>query len=276
MSDEAYQLSKSIGQIWGMAHSRFVVGRILLERGEAGPAIEAMNEAIRLSDLAFHPGVGFTNRHNLAWTYALMGDTQRGLDLARQLVEIRDSLYESVRSTPFVLLARIELLRGDLPAAQDAAQHFGPPQQLGTFLSAINIDRGLCDIEMAIADHDDGRAIAAAADLLAFLRAMDFRVGMSDALLLTAKALLAEQRADEAYTALGDARSVALEIGSRLTLWEIAWALSRIEAERGNDARAAQLKREARDTITYIADHAGTPELRTSFLNLPDVRAAMA
>jgi hypothetical protein len=46
-------------------------------------------------------------------------------------------------------------------------------------------------------------------------------------------------------------------------------------AERGEAEQAEALRREAREIVTFIAEHAGSAELRTSFLTRPSVRAVV-
>ncbi|MCZ7570592.1 MAG: adenylate/guanylate cyclase domain-containing protein [Ardenticatenaceae bacterium] len=69
------------------------------------------------------------------------------------------------------------------------------------------------------------------------------------------------------------AHAEAGALGSRRTSWPILFALSELEIRRGNLAEAETLRRQAREVVEYIADHAGTLELRAAFLNLPPVRA---
>jgi hypothetical protein len=47
--------------------------------------------------------------------------------------------------------------------------------------------------------------------------------------------------------------------------------LSQLEAERGNASASALLRERACAEVTFIADHAGTPELRVTFLARPEV-----
>jgi len=58
----------------------------------------------------------------------------------------------------------------------------------------------------------------------------------------------------------------------RRSLWPILSMLSQIEVQRGNTNEAENLHQQAREIIEYIADHA-PPDLRSSFLALPSVRA---
>ena len=64
-------------------------------------------------------------------------------------------------------------------------------------------------------------------------------------------------------------------MGARWSLWPILLTMSQLEAKRGHAAEADALRHQARELVEDIADHAGTPELRASFLNLPEVQAVM-
>jgi hypothetical protein len=108
------------------------------------------------------------------------------------------------------------------------------------------------------------------------LRRFSSPIYLADGLYLRSQALLFLGRADAAYDALMQARAEAEALGARRILWEILFALSQIEAERGNAAEAEALRRQAREIVEYIADHAGAPELRASFLGQPRVREALS
>ncbi len=64
-------------------------------------------------------------------------------------------------------------------------------------------------------------------------------------------------------------------MGIHRQVWEMYWALSRLETERGNESVAVQLKERARHEALGIAEHAGTPELRDVFLSRPDVQTIL-
>jgi tetratricopeptide (TPR) repeat protein len=97
---------------------------------------------------------------------------------------------------------------------------------------------------------------------------------LADALHFKGKALLAQGRVEAARAAWMEARAEAEALGSRRVLWPILAALAEIEAGRGHAAEAQGLRQQAREIITYIADHC-PPDLRNAFLNLADVRGAL-
>ena len=111
-------------------------------------------------------------------------------------------------------------------------------------------------------------------EFAARLRKFGVRTSLADALYLKGKALLAQNRTDEADETLNQARAEAEALGSRRARWPILAALAEIEAGRGNATQARTLRQQTRDIITYIADHC-PPDLRASFLSLPDVQAVV-
>ena len=70
--------------------------------------------------------------------------------------------------------------------------------------------------------------------------------------------LRAAARAEDARLALEKARLEAQSLGSRRTLWPILAELAELEAERGDQPAALELRRRAAEVIDYIAGHAGS------------------
>ena len=99
---------------------------------------------------------------------------------------------------------------------------------------------------------------------------------MPEALWLQGKALLALNKPEQAQQAFLEAQAIAGETEARRMLWLILWKLSQLEAATGNTDEAERLRRQARKIVAYIADHAGSAELRTSFLALPEVQTITA
>jgi tetratricopeptide (TPR) repeat protein len=133
----------------------------------------------------------------------------------------------------------------------------------------------LAEGELALAKQDYARAITLMDRLVTGLRALGIRPFIPDALYLKGRAYMAEGRLDEADMVLAEARAEADVLGGHGTLWQILIALYEAETRRGNQAEAQTLRQEARLAVEFIADHVGSPGLRASFLNLPQVRAVL-
>ena len=270
-SEEALSIGRSIGNVWGQAGSQAYVGLVYLERGEPDRAIAIMQESVRLGEQVGHPAPIVETRCDLAWTYGLLGATRDGLELTRlALARAADTYF--LRVYPIAVQARLHLLDGDLASAEAALQagyRELKPEGLQWFAPIL---LPLVEAELALARQDGAHAITVLNKLIADLRESRTRLFIADALYLKGKALLALGRLEEADAVLVEARAEAEALGSRRTLWPILIVMSEIDARRGNHAEADSRRRQAREIVEYIADHAGTPELRASFLGLPHVQ----
>jgi hypothetical protein len=174
------------------------------------------------------------------------------------------------------ILIRLHLLRAEVAEAE-ALLAILPPyrdlmEKLG-FIVPLWAGAALVKAEVALAKREFGAALTVMNDLLHDLRQAGIRLFLPDTLYLQGLALAGQGKAGDAVETLTQAQTEATALGSRRTLWPILVALSDLAAQRGATAEAAQLRRQAQEIIAYIADHAGTPELRASFLNQSNVRA---
>jgi hypothetical protein len=140
------------------------------------------------------------------------------------------------------------------------------------------IQVGLAAGEFAYCQHDFDRAIALMEQLYTDQRETGISYLRPDVLHLKGRALLEQgpTRAEEARATLVQARAEAEVLGSRRSLWPILITLAEIEQQSGHPAEAEALQQQARQIVEYIANHIETPELRTSFLNSPQVKAVSA
>ncbi len=74
---------------------------------------------------------------------------------------------------------------------------------------------------------------------------------------------------------LSDREGEAEELGSGRILWRILLEQSRLEAESGESARAAELGAEAGGAVSDVLEKLKDPELRESFSSLPDVQEVL-
>lgn len=127
----------------------------------------------------------------------------------------------------------------------------------------------LTDGQLALKMGDYERALAVTDDLLADLRQFGMRSEIPGTLAVIAQELLGLGQDEAARTRWQEARTEAEAIGSRRMLWPILFALSQLEPD---PIEAEDLRRQAQETVAYIADHISKAELRASFLALPQVR----
>jgi tetratricopeptide (TPR) repeat protein len=245
---------------------------VYAERGEIARAIEVAEECIRLGERAGFVVPAVQIRAQLAMTFDYVGDRPRARALLREACEAAEKLLPSWRAVPVAILALVHLHAGDLAAAETALREAEAGLDAETFISPAAFFLTLVGSELALAKQDYAQVIALVDDSAnSVMGRSGVRLLLTDILYLKGLALLALGQSDAARQTLLEARAEAEALTSRRTLWRILYALGEIEAARGNAAEAQSLRQQAREIIQYIADHS-PPELRQTFLNLPEVR----
>jgi len=274
LTAEARRISLQTGNAWGRAYSQYAACRAHLVLGDMAQAIAAMEECIHYADEA-----GFGNgiveaRCHLAELYGSLGGVERGMRLAREADAITSERFPAWRAISLSTLAYLYLYAGDLAAAEEAVQaafaHLGPDMAkagAAAFVAPVAT-------ELALAQGDGARALALAERSLGVVRGIGARTFVATGLFYKGRAQQLLGQSEEAATLLNEARAEAKALGTRRILWPILAALSVLAAERGNAPDAQMLRQQAREVITYIADHC-PPDLQDSFLHLPEVRAVL-
>ncbi len=167
------------------------------------------------------------------------------------------------------ILAQLHLLSGDLAAANTAiAQGKADPYAAGWPLHFMPVRMAECELALELGDVES--AASHADKLLIDLRQMGARMFVPRTLFFQGRAYLGMGRSDIGLDILMEARREAEEIGSLPSLWPILFSLSELEPDA---AESASLLRQTRNLLRAIAAKSPTPALRTSFLELPSVRA---
>ena len=268
ISEEAYQISQSINNLWGQSHSKFEIGNVYWDRGRPDQAIAEMQECLRLSEVANYLIPQVFTRADLAGVYGGLGAIERGLEIAHLALTVAEKQIPNLRSYALVRLAQLHLWQGNLAEAEvfvDQAKRVTDREAGPIFFQFVT----LADAEVALGQGIYEPALKMTNELLATLRDFGMRAFIPQGLYLQGRALLGLGQAASAREALLAAWTEAEAIGLRWILWQILAALSGLEP---NPNKAEPLRRQAREIIDHIADHA-PPDLRASFLSLPDVRA---
>jgi hypothetical protein len=108
------------------------------------------------------------------------------------------------------------------------------------------------------------------------LRRREIRLFATDALVLKARSLASAGQVDEAQRVLGEARSEAERREYRPVLWEVLRQLGEILDVQGNVEAARELQAEARRLVEGIAESIDGEELRSGFLDRPDVKVVLS
>lgn len=273
---EGARISQSIDNAWGHAGSLHASCYAYLECGNPGQAIEALQEAIYLSEQA---GLSLNlpfGRAALGWVYSTLGAFEAGVALCRQARIEAVDVPPVIRPWPLAMIALVEILNGNLAEAEATIQTSEIGLRMENLSYPTSVFVFLARVQLGLARGDTVRDVAQLDDQVAYLKNAGVRTFLPDALYLKSKALLAQSRVEEAHAGLTQARTMAKATGSRRSLWQILFALSQLEAQLGRTVAAQKFRGQAQEVIEFIADHAGSSELRTSFLNLPEVQVVLS
>ena len=294
-ADEALEIGRKIGNLWGQSYSLMIVGPVYHEKGLVGQAIRALRQAIGLAEQAKFHAPRFMSRLGLSWIYAYLGDHQASCRLMEEALVyaqtagmlvfslerqgiIFQSLLSFARGKPEEAMQKLaELDENYTPSVSEI--YYGPP--------ILNI---LGDIYLANHRYQD--LYQKADRILKLLQHNGVRLFAPDMHLYQGKALAGLGRPEEGLEALEAGQQEARAQGSLRCLWQILGCQARLFEELGDTARVASLRQEAIQIVDLIAgqivlpkddssaslpDTTGEDEwLRSTFLNLPEVRELYA
>jgi tetratricopeptide (TPR) repeat protein len=202
-----------------------------------------------------------------------LGSYEGGIRWCQKAAALNDKVPLFARPPTFALLARLWLRQSDLPQAQaalaDSLVDYDPNNTMPGVWSYITVPPA--QIEVGLALGETAQAEAAVGEMLAVLERLNYRGHQVEAWLMQAMVDLAQGRNEEAHTALQNGWELAETMGERQDSWRILWELSRLEAAAGKHDEAEHYRLQAREVVAYIADHAGSDELRASFVAMPEV-----
>ena len=130
--------------------------------------------------------------------------------------------------------------------------------------------------EIALEGNQYSKALSAAEKQANLVRSYGLWAYLPEPLYLKGRALLGQERLEEAFETLSIARNKAETLGMRRMSWPILAVMVGIENGRGNAAEVEVLRREGAEIVNYIAGHVANDEHRRSFLTQPKVQAFMA
>ena len=275
---EAYRANKALGSptsIYSLAITQNVV---YILRGRYGQALEALLPSLELDESQIVSGIWVDIFQQLAWCYYDLGAYNAGLDYCQRAVSHHDQTSQTGCSPAYTMLALLHIRRGNLTEADAAARKGWENFDLGwqTYagwpetLSILE-----AEAELALAKGELDRATHCVEQLLGKYDEIKLRHFNSGILYLRAKIELAAGKKDAAHRTLTEALKLTDEMGTHREVWGMCSALEKLEAERGNESIATQMKERACKEAQFVAEHAGTPELRGIFLSRADVKLIM-
>lgn len=269
LSQEALRISQSIGNLWNQSYSWYMIDLVYLERGEFGRAMEVALECLRLAEQAGFTAGQFEAHIGLAMLSLEVGAYPLGIEQAKLALPLAEELLPTFRPAVEALLAHLHALEGDMGEAEAALEKGLSALEKANPESALFVAWFV--VQLAVQKQDWERVLQVAEQALSELARLGAQLFSADLLHAEGIALRGQGQLGEAQAKLVEARAAAEAIGSRRMLWRILATLSRLEAAQGQLNQAEALRRQAQGIVEYIADHC-PPDLRESFLALPDVR----
>lgn len=241
---------------------------VWLDHGEPAKAIASLNESVRLDNEVIRTEFRLEAEALLCWYYTTLG----AFEIAAEEYKGSRRPNQEVKIPQFQVLiwslnALYEIASGQLKTAEATLRDCTFDLKLpGTTWAH------LAKCQLAFARGDYPAAISIARGTAAYMRQAGLDQFMPDLLLVQARAHLHLGEPELAQETLQQATAAAERLGSRRIEWQILAALANLEED---PLKSIGLRKQARDVIQYVADHAGANELRRTFLSLPEVRAVM-
>jgi class 3 adenylate cyclase len=271
LSEESYQISRSIENLWGQSYSRFVVGDAYWQLGRPDMALEMMETCLRLGvEAGFMPAQYYVALR-LGLTKAYLGQYDEAKRLARGVTDMTGSGFELYRANALAQFLILTLEEGDMKGAAALHEELASAQRNPDPFFDWSVEEAGC--LFALARGDSQAALAAAGELVKIVRQMGSPALAPWAAYMLGRSEFAAGNSGAAREALSSARAEAEEMGSRWQLWRILAVLADLESAEGNLAEAANLREQAREIVGEIASHVPAEKMREDFLATPAVKA---
>jgi tetratricopeptide (TPR) repeat protein len=245
----------------------------LFEGGQLGLAIQMAEQAIKLGEKA---GLIASNslRSELAWVYAYCGAFEKSYHLINEAIRQAEAKLPQWRAFPQAGKVRIQLLQGDVGAAEATAGN-ALIRPISIPYARYTIFVFLANIELAFAREEYDRAVKLSEELLDEVSPL-VRIDLPEVLRWKGNALSSLGRYEGAHLVLTEARSLAETSNSNLHLWPILAGLADVNVKLGNHKEAAANRELARAIVEQIAESLVGVGLRETFLEQPRVRALIS
>jgi tetratricopeptide (TPR) repeat protein len=272
---EGFDLSRSIGNAWGMAYSLMMRSYILLDQADYQTAIVTMEQCLALATEGgfIYPQTDI--RAMLGLVYGFLGQPERAAALADEALAIAQGQLPMALATVYLVHAWLALLRGELEAAvrhlSRAGVHFNPKD----YLSANPYFLRMLRAELALARGEFEHALRHEAEVAELQSSLGFHVFKTSTLRLRGRALLALGRLAEAEAALQEGYALAQAQHSVHNLWRLSQALATVARARADFPAASRWQAESHAHLQTLIERLTRPDLRQSFLLLPEVQAAL-
>ncbi len=268
-SDEAYEISTRIDNIWGQAYSRYVIGWVDFDRGDVDLALSRFEGSIKDSQAAnFFIGEVLSSNF-LATIYSELGNFELAQGALYRLYDhsIENSHLAKTFLSGAKLLAYVKT--GNLVEARRILEDEKIVIDEAPFLGKHYYFLSQCYISLA--EKKFKNAQKTAQKYLNLFQSTGIEYLSPELLLIIGISQSNQHRYAKAKKSLEQAYQIAESLGSRRTLWQIDYQLGLLSARQGDQIEADRYHQKAKANLDYIVDHISDDEIRESFLAKPDV-----
>lgn len=270
-TDQGFGISQSINNLWGQAHSQTISAFVHLELGDAHQADTRLDQAFRLIDQSGFSALRPISHIVKATLYCELGLARAAHQLALQAAEQSKDEFQFWQPAALGVLASTLIRKGEVTSAERVIKRINKiTRERAVFLQVIFTAIPAMELQLGRGDYQS--VIDEAEEFLKIIAQANARTYMPYGFLYKGQALFALGQLEEAEQVLGEANQCAEELGSRRIWWRCLSSLAQVTARRGDQAQAQFYREKAREITDFIAEHAGSGELRNSFLSLPEVR----
>jgi tetratricopeptide (TPR) repeat protein len=264
VSNEGFDIAESIDNLWGKSNALNGLSYATWSLGELARAIEMMELCLSLGREANFDNTGMLVGAWLALAYAGLGALERGQQLAQQARETVERHNPFFLPYPMGALASIQVIRGDVVGAAETLRDVQVAADTIQPIMACSVETAYCRLKVAQGEHKLASDLTG--DIIHYVREHGMAAVLPDFLYIRSLAQLGLGQRDQALESLTHARAEAKSIGLRRDLWQILALLAEVKGDEVSRV-------EAMEEIEWQAERTGTPELRKSFLDLPQIRA---
>ena len=262
---KALDLSQSIGNLWHQRMALLNIAHVHLIQGQFAQALANIEAFMTLSKEIDDMVAGYCS---YCWIrfYLFGGMLEQAEHWANKLSTLRQGFIPWFQTFFLAEIARVKIARGKLDEGKAILEQAYAVFDREGRNAYGTVPLFVANAHMQLALKKPEHALEQMKTLTQRLDNTGSRYYLAEALWLKGKACLVLGRVGQARDALEAAKTVAEDTDERTILWQILATLIEIETTSNNEPEAEKLRQQAQEIITYIADHAGTAELRASFL----------
>jgi tetratricopeptide (TPR) repeat protein len=269
LTQRAYEIGKKINNAWGQSYALSLQTQIYWNQGEIARCLQSLeiSEALKV-ELPFAKMMNASIRMEL---YTEFGQYEKALQAVEDVRFATERAMNSFDGYYELTLAYVASARGDMEVTEKYIEIAKAKRLEVNFNTFAPLYFGTVEYRRGMAAKRYAEVAQTLLDTIVELEKT--RVNMLIPLLRywRATALISDGHIDDTRAELLSALELSERNGTRIFSWKIHAALAKISTGE----ESARHLQSARKIIQYTTDHA-PEDLRTSYLNLPEVQKIMA